>query len=533
MKGASKTMRGRPRDVARKLLDEGHHAELLALVDKLVAKNEELERLIASARTLRNRAETVSSEQLRLILDELAAMPIDGNSESGKAEADEKLAEAAKKHGGREEKTKPPKQPALRRPPPPNLRRVDNPITVPEAERRCPKCLAMRKCVDHETTEVIDLIPAEVIVRVDRREILACDRCDQEPIRAPLGDKVISGGAYGSRLVSDLVVNKFWNGLPLNRQHEMLERLGLDMPNSSMGDQIHWATELLEPIHRRLIGEVLTATVLHVDATSLPVKDKDSATGLTIGSLWGYVGDESGAVFLYTRSGHKVAKAQDEIGPETFLAERKGFVVADAAGILDASFERDDLVEVGCNMHARRYFVKALDAGDKRAAVPLAAFKALYDVEAEARALDADGRLGLRQRRSKPIYDELANWSRTYRPLEPPESKLATATAYLLNHELALTRFLGDGRLPIDNGIVERLHRRPAVGRRSYLFAGSHEGAKRAAIAYSVCATCNLLGVDPVAYLADVLPTLARGIAFTEVPRLMPAAWKRQRAASG
>ena len=527
----SKTMRGRPGDVARELLDGGHHAEVLALVEKLAAKNEELERIIASAR-VRNRSEVVPSEQLALILEELRTTVVGANeAESEQSAADKNLDAAAEKNGKRTETTKPPKQPAVRRPPPPGLRRVDNPIAVPDDERQCPKCGANRRCVDHETTEVIDLVPAEVIVRVDRREVLACERCDDARVQAPLGDKVVAGGAYGSRLVADLVVNKYWYGLPLNRQREMLTPLGLDMPSSSMGDQIHWATELLEPIYRHLIGKALTSTVLHVDATSLPVKDKDSPTGLTIGSLWGYVGDESAVVFLYTRSGHKVGQVESEIGPETFLAARTGFVVADAAAVFDASFQREDLIEVGCNMHGRRYFVKALDAGDKRAAHPIAAFRALYDVEADARALDDDARLALRQSRSRPIYDELVRWCRTYEPTEPPSSLLGKAIGYLLNHQLALTRFLDDGRLPIDNGIIERLHRRPAVGRRNYLFAGSHEGAKRAAIAYSLCATCNLLEIDPVAYLADVLPALARGVAIAEIRALTPASWKDRKQA--
>jgi hypothetical protein len=221
-----------------------------------------------------------------------------------------------------------------------------------------------------------------------------------------------------------------------------------------------------------------------------------------------------------------VSQVEGEIGPETFLAARTGFVVADAAGVFDASFQRDDLVEIGCNMHARRYFVKALDAGDKRAVHPIAAFRALYDVEADARALDDDARLALRQSRSRPIYDQLLQWCRAYQPTEPPSSLLGKAISYLLNHQLALTRFIDDARLPIDNGVVERLHRRPAVGRRNYLFAGSHEGAKRAAIAYSICASCNLLEIDPVAYLADVLPVLARGVAIADIEALTPYAWK-------
>jgi hypothetical protein len=182
-------------------------------------------------------------------------------------------------------------------------------------------------------------------------------------------------------------------------------------------------------------------------------------------------------------------------------------------------------------MHSRRYFVKALDAGDARAAIPIAAFKTLYDVEASARGMLPEARGAERQRRARPVYDELITWCNTYRPTEPPSSLLGKAIQYLLNHRIALTRFLDDGRLPIDNGIVERLHRRPAITRRNFLFAGSHAAAERAAIAYSVLATCALLDIDPTEYLADVLPRLARGVVIArDIPLMMPAAWRDQRA---
>jgi len=233
---------------------------------------------------------------------------------------------------------------------------------------------------------------------------------------------------------------------------------------------------------------------------------------------------------MYTRTAKSKGQHPDELGPADILARRTGFVCADAAGIFDRSFRRDDLVEVGCNMHSRRYFVKALEAGDARAAVPLDAFKTLYDVEATVAGADAEHRLKERQKRSKPVYDELVEWCRAYQILEPPGSYLAAAIRYLLNHHVALMRFLDDGRLPIDNGVVERLHRRPAVGRRNFLFAGSHAGARRASIAYSIIATCHLLGINPLEYLADVLPRLARGVVIArDIPALAPAAWKRSR----
>ena len=524
--GSGGELRGAVLDVLRELLTLGRNDEVLALVTKLVSRNHELERLLAKLRESKNHGERISQAQLDLFLAELHKI-----SDEDVAAANQKLEDAATDNAGRPEPTKPPKQPPVRRPPPAGLRRIDNPIAVPASERPCPVCGAERTCIAHEITEVIDLIPAEVIVRRDIREVLACDPCDAEVVRAPMGDKVITGGAYGSRLVADLVVGKYWESLPLNRQGEILERLGLKMPSSSMADQIRWATELLRPVWLGLIDATLGAEVMHLDATSLPVRDRDSLKGIVIGSLWGYVGDEQSAAYLYTSTGKRLGQRPGEIGPGEFLKRRRGYTVADAATLFDASFRGDERIEIGCNMHARRYFVKALDAKDARAALPLAAFKTLYDVEEVVRGRDRQFRRDERQRRSKPVYDELIAWCKTYRPMEPPASLLGRAVQYLLNHQVALTRFLDDGVLPIDNGIVERLHRRPAVGRRNYLFAGSHEGAERAAIAYSILATCHLVGVNPIEYLADVLPRLARGIVVArDVPQLLPAAWKAARA---
>lgn len=519
--------RGTVLEVLRELLLAGHTEEALGLVAKLVARNGELELLLAKVRESRNRGEHLSRAQLDLFLAQAHV-----ESDVALAAANVELEKTAAEHGGRPELPTPAKQPAVRRRPPSTLRRVENPIAVPLAERPCPSCGGERKCVTQETTEVIDLLPAEVIVRLDKREVLACAACDAEMVRAPLGDKVVEGGAYGSRLVGDLVVSKYRDGLPLHRKGQILKRLGLDMPRSSMADQIRWATELMQPLWRYLITAVLGSEVMHLDATSLPVRDRDGPNGLKTGALWGYVGDGLHAVYLYTSTGKKRGQRPGEIGPEEFLSRRRGYTVADAAGLFDKSFRRPDLIEVGCNMHARRYFMKALDAGDARAAVPIAAFRALYDVEAAVSAVDASARHAERQARSMPVYEELVSWCKTYQPVEPPASLLGRAIGYLLNHQLALTRFLEEGVLPIDNGIVERLHRVPAIGRKAFLFAGSHAGAERAAIAYSILGSCTLADVNPIDYLADILPRLARGIVVArDIPAMLPAAWKSHRTA--
>ena len=523
---APKKKSGTVVEMLSELLGEHRSSKaVLEVVTTLVLRNEKLERDVARLRQGKHKNERVSQEQLDLFLAKLRDA-----SEGELALANNALEEQAKESGGREEPSPPPKQPPSRRPPSPKLPRVDNVLPVPPAERPCPVCGAARVCIAHEVTEVIDFKPAEVFVRRDTREILACSACEAEVVRAPMGDKVVTGGAYGAALVTKLVVGKYADGLPLYRQGEELERLGLKMPSSSMSDQIMWATELLRPIWRTLLANVLSATVMHVDGTSLPVLDRDSPKGIVNGALWGYVGDTDCAAYVYTSTAKRSGQRPGEIGPVEVLALRKGPVVADASNLFDTSFMRDDLIEVGCNMHARRYFAKALDANDARASIPIAAFRALYDVEDAVRDADPERRREERQRRATPVYDELVKWCRTYQPTEPPKSLLGTAISYLLNHRVALTRYLDDGTLPIDNGIVERLHRRPAVGRRNYLFAGSHLAGERAAIAYSVLGTCRLLEINPAEYLTDVLPRLAREALTTEERQsLTPAAWKAAR----
>jgi hypothetical protein len=204
---------------------------------------------------------------------------------------------------------------------------------------------------------------------------------------------------------------------------------------------------------------------------------------------------------------------------------RDGPTVADASGLFDASFARDKLIECGCNMHGRRYFVKALDAGDKRAALPLAAYKKLYEIERDLRdrGLEPDAVLAQRRERSKPIWDELVAWCTVHKKHEPPSSRMGIALRYFTNHQVALGRFLDYGYVPMDNGIVERLHVRTAMTRKNYLFAGSDAGAERAAIAYTLLGSCRLAGIDPLEYLRDVLPRMTRKVRLLDLSQLLPS----------
>jgi transposase len=405
-------------------------------------------------------------------------------------------------------------------------------ISVPPEERPCPVCGKERECIGHDVTEVVELVPAQVVVRQDQREKLACRDCEGELVRAPTGDKVVEGGRLGPTLVAELVVDKYDDGLPLHRQKRRFERMGLPLPVSTLADQVGWATDLLRPLQRIAVEQVLASKVMHLDSTGLPVLDRKAQSGKRLGTLWGYVGDQDVAVYLYASTGKKLGQREGELGPEDMLARRTGYTVADASNVFEASFKRPDLVECGCNMHGRRRFVHALERGDTRAALPIAAYKKLYEIEAKIRDLDPSEKLAARKAESKLVWDELVAWCQAYKPHEPPSSPLGEAIRYLLNHKDALGRFLEDGVIPIDNGIVERLHVRAALTRKNYLFAGSDTGGERAAIAYTILACCRLAGVNPVEYLVDILPRLSRRVRLVDLPALLPAPWKAAREAA-
>lgn len=537
-----KELRGPVLDVLRELLESRRDTEIVALVTKLVTQNGELQQRLTEILSRRHKSERVSKDQLELLFQELAkaeAAAEDGPSpELGSANESLRGASGVDARTGGETSgeaqtsQRTPRQPRLRTPAPPNLTRVENPIPVPAAERPCPVCGGERVCIGHDVTEVIELLPPEVIVRLDQREKLGCETCEGEITRAPLGDKVVSGGRLGSTLVAAVLVDKYQDGLPLHRQSQRFERLGLALAVSTLADQVTWATDLLRPLWRLALEQVLAAKVMHLDSTSIPVLDRDAPGGKRTGSLWGYVGDEKTAVYLYASTGKKKAQRAGELGPEDVLARRTGYVVADASNLFERSFKRPDLIECGCNMHGRRYFTKAIDAGDPRAALPIAAYQKIYEIEDRVRDEGPEAKLAARQAESKPVFDEIVRWCETYKRHENPSSPLGQAVQYMTNHQRALGRFLQDGAIPLDNGIVERLHIRAALTRKNYLFAGSDAGAERGAIAYTIIGCCRLADVNPVEYLALVLPRLARGIRLVDVPAFLPARWKVARSSA-
>lgn len=414
-----------------------------------------------------------------------------------------------------------------RKPLPSSLRRVEMKLEVPAEERVCAKCGKDKVCLGHDVSEVLCFKPAELFVERHFKEKLACpDECKGELVTAEAPDKVIERGRPDASVLAKIVVGKYDDYEPLNRQKKFYERLGVSIPVPTMVGWVAATAAALEPISKLILKLVLEGYVVQADDTGLKVLDEKQPGGAKRGHLWFYVADSTLCAVVYTPDWTKESAG-------IFLAARKsGYLQADAYKGWDHLFTRevDPLVEAGCWAHARRPFVELAERGEARAAVMLHHVKKLYEVEkaaSEARDGPAE-RLARRQRDSAPVIDAIKRWVAEVQAKEPPKSALAGAVGYIHNQWGALTRFLEDGALPIDNTLVERALRGVSQGRKNFLFAGSDAGAIRAATIYTITATCRLCGVEPLAYVEDVLRKLSTGRwPYARLRELLPDEWRK------
>ena len=499
------------------MLQEGRSDEALALVvnvlHQLVEDNGRLQARLAQLLKHRfgRRSEKISSEQLRLFLDELA----------------EAVPEALPEQPVLASQTAP-AAPAVRlqprkgrRPLPADLPREEVVLEPAAEEKVCTGCGQAKTLMGHERSEVLEFIPAHFKVLVHARAKYVCRACEEGVSIAPPAAKPIETGLPGFGLIADVLVKKYADHCPLHRMHGIYLRHGVDLAVSTLAGWLAGGSDLLEPIARAIRRKTLNSHVVQTDDTGLRVLDRDAPGGSKRGHIWGYLGDRRWLAFDYTPD-------WSAEGPATFLINRQGWLQADAYKGYDRLFSDPGsrVVEVGCFAHARRYFVDALET-DKRAAVAIAFIKELYQVEADAKArgLGPDEKKQLRAERSRPLLNSLGEWIKKTVPAATPKSPLGQALTYTINQWTALTRFLEDGALEIDNNACERALRQVAVGRKNYLFAGSDEGARRAAIIYTVFGTCRLHDVDPWAYTRDVLEKLAGGWKQSRIDELLPPAW--------
>jgi hypothetical protein len=325
--------------------------------------------------------------------------------------------------------------------------------------------------------------------------------------------------------VATLIVSKWQDATPHNRNTDIFSRLGVHFARSTLTDWAATGLDALAPIAWRITQRTLAESYLNIDDTGLRVLDRDHPNGVKRGHLWALVASEAKLVsYFYT-------KDWTVNGPLEMLANFEGFLQGDEyAGYQRIEEEANGrIVRLGCHMHARRRFEAALDNSDPRAAIAMAIYTKIYAVERACKleGLDSEERRKRRLKDTAPLLEELKTWvDEIHLPLRPSEL-LRKATFYVTEHWELLTRFLDDGRLEIDNGIVEREFRRVAVGRKNWLFAGSDEGAERAAVAFTILGTCRMQGVEPVSYLVDVLRKLSAGWPMSRLDELLPNMWAR------
>jgi transposase len=386
-----------------------------------------------------------------------------------------------------------------------------------EKEKHCSACQQDLRPIGEESSERYEYIPAQLTVIEDICKKYAC-ACTVKTATKP--SQPIEKSTAGASLLAQVIVAKTADHLPLHRQEKIFERHGVDISRKTMGGWLAQCADLLKPLYGSMKEVLFQSKVIGTDDTSVKVLDVKLPFART-GRIWPYYGDPDHPVILYDYTA-----TRERAGPEEFLKGYRGYLQADAYGGYDAFFKDParGLIEVGCWAHARRYFHKALESDQARMGPVLLLIAQLYRVEKEARPLTAEDRLRLRQLQSQPILEKLHNYLSEIQTEVLPKSPEGRAVRYTLKNWTALIRYCEDGDLQIDNNATERAIRGVAVGRNNWMFFGSDEGGKTAAVLRSFVASCQRVGIDPFVWLKDILSRIADH-PITRIAELLPHNW--------
>lgn len=388
----------------------------------------------------------------------------------------------------------------------------------------CPECGGELRRLGEDVTEVLEYVPSSFKVIRHVRPKLSCRTCEKI-VQAPMPFLPIVRGKPGPGLLAHVLVSKYADHLPLYRQQEIYAREGVDLERSTLAGWVGQTATLLEPLTEALRNDVLSSSVLHGDDTPVPVLAPGLGKTKT-GRLWTYARDgrpygsdqPPAAVFFYSpdRKGEH---------PRAHLKSFKGILHADGYAGFNAIFERCDVAEAACWAHVRRKFFDVHAAnGAPLAKEALDRIGKLYAVEDTIRGKPPDERRRWRTEQSAPLIADLKAWIDAALPKLSGKTELARALRYALSRWTALTRYLDDGTIEIDNNAAERAIRGIALGRKNWLFAGSDAGGERAAAIYSLIETCKLNGIDPEAYLRSILTHIADH-SINRIDELLPWRW--------
>jgi transposase len=404
-------------------------------------------------------------------------------------------------------------------------------VLIDVANRDCPCCGGVLHPIGELRSEQLDIVPAQLRVRVTRRPRYACRACEEAVVVAPAPERPIDGGMATEALVVHVVVSKFCDSLPLYRQSKMFERQGVELDRSTLSNWVGRACWWLTPLYELLLSTAMASAKLFADDTTLPVLDPGRGKTKT-GRLWCYAVDDR----PWAGPGHPIAayvysEDRKNIRPAHHLAGFRGVLQVDGYdGFKRLAGNRDDasVTLAFCWAHLRRpFFEFHASTQSPLAARVLAEIARLYAIEAEIRGQSAERRRDVRQERSRPIVEALHAWLVDHVGQVSAVSDLAKAIRYALRHWSGLTVFLDDGRIEMDTNVVERAIRPHTLTRKNALFAGSDGGAERWACAMTLIQTAKLNGVDPQAWLTDVLERIvAREVKANELHKLLPWNWK-------
>ncbi len=389
----------------------------------------------------------------------------------------------------------------------------------------CAGCGGALHGIGESVSEMLDWIPAQMrVVRITRPKY-ACRACGTVA-QAAAPERVIAGGLATPALLAQVLVSKYCDHTPLYRQSQIFARHGVDLPRSTLAGWVGGACWWLEALHEKLCANVFASDHLFADDTPVPVLDPGRGRTKT-GRLWVYAREQRGwggpappaAVYLFAPD----RKAER---PIAHLERFSGVLHVDGYAGFERLATREDVTLAACWAHTRRKFYDVeQQTGSPIAAEALRRIAALYDIEAKARGQSPEHRLAWHRARSKPLTIAMRSWLEAQLGLVPMSSTLADAIRYALARWDGLTRFLNDGRVELDTNPVERAIRPVALGRKNHLFAGSDGGGHRWAVICSLIETCKLNGVEPYAWLSDVLARLVGGHPVNRLDELLPWNW--------
>ena len=468
-----------------------------AHLEALSAQSHEIERLSLIIEKLKRMMFGAKSEKVSVQLEQLELRLEELETAQAAAEASVEATAAEAK----------PKSRPSRKPLPAHLPREV--VTHHPEQDCCPDCGEALRNFGEDVAEILEYIPANFKVIRHVRPKFACTGCERV-VQAPAPPRTIERGLAGPGLLAHVLVAKYADHCPLYRQAEIYAREGVDLDRSTMAGWVGASSELLAPLVEALRKHVLSASKIHADDTPVPVLAPGNGKTRT-GRLWTYVRDERTAGentppavwFAYTpdRKGEH---------PRQHLKNFKGALQADAYAGFHHLYGSGDIYEVACWAHSRRKFhdIHAIHASPITTEA-IARIGALYGIEEDVRGKPAELRCSVRQARARPLLDDLRSWlEKSLRSLST-KSETAGAILYALSHWRALTRYVDDGLLEIDNSAAERALRAVALGRKNYLFCGSNSGGERAAAIYSLVGSAKLNGLDPERYLRQVLTRIA------------------------